>query len=241
MLKNSLQTLIKLLAASAFVVATNSYGQTPVMSFENSASKQTDLLDLKTRYGAHKLIPGFEQQILTALSYFPELSNASIKFRFKHRNVTFTARPTVLSLFRARKNRRYLITISDSCKSVLKPVMFKNMPIDAQIGAIGHELSHLADFNDRNFFSMMSVVTGHLSRRYLDKFEFRTDSICIAHGLGFQLLAWSKFIRATMHTANWTGSGNINHGPMIRERYMNPDTIYKRIKEDQIYVNISPD
>jgi hypothetical protein len=99
-------------------------------------------------------------------------------------------------------------------------------------------LGHVADFKQRSFLSLMSSGIGHLfSSRYIDRFEFRTDSICIAHGLGYQLLAWSTFIRSTMHTKNWQGADNIDKRPMMHERYMNPSTIEKYMSEMPIYKN----
>jgi len=73
----------------------------------------------------------------------------------------------------------------------------------------------------------------NVSTKYIDRFEFRTDSICIAHGLGYQLLAWSSFVRQKMHRKNWDGSDNV-HQTMEKERYMNLSTIRKRIAENPI-------
>ena len=53
----------------------------------------------------------------------------------------------------------------------------------------------------------------NVSSRYIDRFEFKTDSICIAHGLGYQLLAWSSFVRQKMHRENWDGADYV-HQPM---------------------------
>jgi hypothetical protein len=110
------------------------------------------------------------------------------------------------------------------------------MDFNAQVGIIGHELAHVADFKQRSLLSLIGSGIGHIfSARYIDRFEFRTDSICIAHGLGYQLFSWSNFIRNTMHTKNWQGADNINKMPMMRERYMNPSTIEKYIREMPVY------
>ena len=115
------------------------------------------------------------------------------------------------------------------------PILLKNMDFNAQVGVIGHELSHISDFISKNSFGLMRVGVGNLSQKFLDRFEYRTDSICIAHGLGYQLLSWSIFVRKALHYQNWDGADNIDKGPMVRERYMNPLTIKKRISNLPMY------
>lgn len=191
---------------------------------------------LKQKVGTNKKIPlEYEKQILLALSYFPELADTRIEFHFKFSNTSFSTNPSVLSILKKNSRRKYIITISDSSKKILVPLQLKNLNYNAQIGVIGHELSHVADFESKNFLGLIRIAAGHLSQKYLDKFERKTDSLCIAHGLGYQLLAWSSFIRTTMHTENWTGSVNIDKGPMLREKYMNPATIKRQIEMNLLY------
>lgn len=49
-------------------------------------------------------------------------------------------------------------------------------------------------------FSKMSnlLFIEIFSKKQVDKFENRTDHICINHGLGFQLLDWSKSVRQNL-------------------------------------------
>ena len=115
------------------------------------------------------------------------------------------------------------------------PILLKNMDFNSQVGVIGHELSHISDFISKNSFGLMRVGVGNLSQKFLDRFEYRTDSICIAHGLGYQLLSWSIFVRKALHYQNWDGADNIDKGPMVRERYMNPLTIKRRISNLPMY------
>ena len=67
--------------------------------------------------------------------------------------------------------------------------------------------------------------------------EFNTDRICIHHGLGNYLLAYSKHVRETMHVHNWRGGDYVNkgNGNGKYERYMNPDTIEKTMQEMQTH------
>jgi hypothetical protein len=231
----------RLLAAILFFIFLQlvGYCQTPLRLFTPKTYSPVEFAALKGQVSKNKNIPAdCEKQILVALGYFPELAATRIEFRFKHSNTSFDTRPALGSVFKKRSHREYIITMSDSSDAVLAPLQLKNLPYNAQIGVIAHELSHVSDFNDHHFLGLVRLGLGHLSRKQVDRFERKTDSLCIAHGLGYQLLAWSRFIRETMHTENWTGSVNIHKGPMKREKYMNPSTIQKQIERNPLYANI---
>jgi len=216
-----------------------SFCQLPVKLFTPGMFTIAHFDSLKQTVGKHKKIPPkYEKQILIALGYFPELVSARIKFRFKNSASLFSSRPGVLSVFKRSRNRKYIITISDSSDEKLIPLQLKNLDFNTQIGILGHELSHAADFSRKHTFGLLRIALGNLSHKFLDRFEYNTDSICIAHGLGYQLLAWSSFVRSTMHYENWTGSVNINRGPMLREKYMNPNTIMKRMRASALYAHL---
>ncbi|MEP7231183.1 MAG: hypothetical protein ABI691_13070 [Ginsengibacter sp.] len=215
-----------------------SFCQEPVKSFAPGMYTPDEYAALRKIIGKNKKIPAeYEKQILIALSYFPKLTDIQIVFRFKHTNTSFSTRPTILSVFRKSSRRKYIVTISDSSKQILVPLQLNNLDYNAQIGVMGHELTHAADFTNKKTFGLLQVAFGNLSNKYLDRLERKTDSLCIAHGLGYQLLAWSSFIRTTMHRENWTGSVNINKGPMLREKYMNPSTIINQIELEPLYAN----
>ena len=209
----------------------------PVVSFERSDFTSQDSLELMNTYGKNKeFIPEFTLQTLIALSYFPELKDTHIRFIYKPAHSPFTTRPVFPNLLLKGNKRKFTITVSDSSMRKLEPVLIQHMDFNTQIGIIGHELSHASDFSGRSLLSLIGSGIGHIfSSRYIDRFEFRTDSICIAHGLGYQLLAWSIFVRRTMHTENWEGADNINVPVMTRERYMNPSTIRLHIADDSLY------
>lgn len=214
------------------------FSQVPVKFFTQGMYTQDEYNALKQRVGRNKKIPPeFEKQILIALIYFPELADTKIEFRFKHTNTSFSTRPSILSVFKRSSQRKYIVTISDSSKAILVPLQLKNLDFNAQVGVLGHELTHAADFTNKNSFGLLRVAFGNLSNKFLDTFERYTDSLCIVHGLGYQLLAWSTFIRTTMHRENWTGSVNIDKGPMLHEKYMNPSTIKNQIENNPLYSN----
>ena len=210
----------------------------PVVEFERADFSQEDSLQLLKNFGSNKkFIPQFTLQTLIALSYFPELKKTHIRFKYKPAHSPLTTKPTFPSVLYKKSKRRFKVIISDSTVPSLQPILLKQMDFNPQIGVIGHELSHVFDFSKRSIFSLAGSGINHIfSSRYIDHFEYRTDSICIAHGLGYQLLAWSTFVRRTMHRENWEGADNVNVAVMTRERYMNPSTITRRIAADSLYL-----
>lgn len=233
-MKYTFTTILFLLATGNFLIA-----QTPVKHFDRSSFSEEDSINLLKKFGKNKeLIPQFRLQTLIALSYYPELINTHIRFIYKPARASLETRPDFPTVINKGDKRTFTITVSDTSMPKIEPILLKNMDFNAQIGIIGHELSHVADFSNQNLLHLIGSGIEHLfSPTYIDRFEYRTDSICIAHGLGYQLLAWSTFIRNTMHTENWRGADNIDNMPMKQERYMNPSTIMRRIKNNPLYAN----
>lgn len=211
--------------------------QPPIALLHSNQFSETDISQLKSNYSRNKIIPAkFEKQILVALSYFPELKNTSIVFRIKHTTTPLASRPGWTSVLRNDRKRTYVITISDSSKPFLTSILLDKMDFNAQIGVMGHELSHVVDFKSKNSFGLLRVGLGNLSSAYLDRFEYQTDSICIAHGLGYQLLAWSVFVRKAF---NWPTPAEGEIPTPKKERYMSPETIRTRMNRLPAYDSIS--
>jgi len=176
----------------------------------------------------NKEIPAeFERPIITALSYFPELKDTHIIFRIKKAYTPLTTKPNFRSVFKRKAHRTYIITISNETTDTLTRLLFQNLSFEEQVGIMGHELSHVVDFDSKNFSQSVGNGIGHISKKYVDKMEFNTDRICIMHGLGKYLEAYSIQVRQTMHVHNWRGVDFVNEKNETHERYMNPDTIEK--------------
>lgn len=211
-----------ILICIGFFISYFSFGQT-----QNSTAKYLD----------GKVLPkGYEKEALTALSHFPELKQVPIKFRIKHSVSTLKTRPVYFSFFMPKGNRSYVIFISDHTSSSTQAVMFQALPFEARVGVLGHELSHIVDFSSQSFWQSLKSAVGHLSQHYLDKMEYHTDEICIQHGLGNELMAWSSFIRKTMHVTNWRGAACYYKGISPVERYMNPGSIATEMKSMKLEV-----
>lgn len=217
-------------------VSTIAQAQEIVKSFSASTLGSQELDSLKENYGINKIIPAvYETQILIALSYFPELKNTNIEFRLKKTNTPLSSKPTLPGLLQLAKKRKYIITISEETNPALEPILFKKLNFNAQVGVLGHELSHVSDYLTKGFSKMMNLLLIEIfSKKQVDKFESRTDHICINHGLGFQLLDWSKSVRENLKIDYWRGADNLKHKTKD-ERYLNPETIIQIMKQNQLY------
>ena len=196
----------------------------------------TDSTEFLQQFAYRKEIPEeIEIPVLQALSHYPELRDVRIKFVVKEQYATLTTCPSPGSMVMPRGHRVYLITISNRTIPALTPLLFQNLPAGAQVGIIGHELAHVADFSNDSFAESVRKAVGHLSPAYMDKMEFNTDRNCIEHGLGANLEQWSSYIRSTMHTVYWRGADYVHRGDQHHERYMNPATIEKYMMLNEKY------
>ncbi|UUW08417.1 hypothetical protein NLG42_20185 [Flavobacterium plurextorum] len=207
-----------------------------VKNFSPITFNTEQIQELKTKFGYNKIIPTqYETQILIALSYFPELKNTKIEFRLKKTNTPLSSKPKLIGLLQSAKKRKYIITISEATNSRLEPILLKNLNFNAQIGVLGHELSHVFDYRNKGFSKMTNLLIIEIfSKKQVDRFENRTDHICINHKLGYQLLDWSKSVRENLKIEYWRGADNLQYMTK-NERYLNPETILKTIEQSPIY------
>ena len=191
------------------------------------------------KYSFRKKIPvEIQAQVLTALSYYPQLKDTRIKFRFKKRKTPLTSRPRIMHVFLPKKWRTYVITLSTKTTESFDPILFSRLPYNAQIGVLGHEIAHILEYRAQSSFQLIGLGFKIGNPSFVDRFEFETDARAIANGLGYQLLDWSIFVRKALGIVEWKGaseeleSGNV---PEANQRYMNPQTIRKYMAKDPRY------
>ncbi|NNL08979.1 MAG: hypothetical protein HKP38_07130, partial [Croceitalea sp.] len=91
---------------------------------------------------AQKEIPqSILKEAKVALSFYPQLENVPIVFKFKKniKKSTMQAQPIFSSLFTTRKKRRYVVLISERFKIAETTFLTKDIPEDIMIGWLGHE------------------------------------------------------------------------------------------------------
>lgn len=222
------------------------FSQKVVKNFDPSHIDSAEFNNLMQEYGQNKELPeGYEKQALIALSYFPELKHVNIVFKFKKKTSPLMAKPAFLDvIIKSPHNRTYYIIISSETSKYLKHIQFDTLSFNAQIGVLGHELSHVSDFSQRGFWGILQIAFGNLSSKWLDKFEYNTDRKTIDHGLGWQLLNWSCAVRQRLNTEYYQGANKYTAEQLDKietengERYMNPSTIQEIIENHPLYNGI---
>lgn len=156
-----------------------------------------------------------------ALSYFPELAEVSIDFRFKKsiKGSFMQAQPIFRSILRSRKRRNYKINISRFLVVEGDPIPIREIPKRVLVGWLGHELGHVMDYLHRSSFNMFEFAFGYLfSKSFLIGAERTADIYAMEHGLAKHILEAKNFI--------------LNHSSLperykkkIKKYYMSPDEV----------------
>ena len=142
-------------------------------------------------YGKNKtLAPGYELQSLVALSFYPELYETKIDFKLANKeSIAKTTLPLLALIFNCK---HYIIYINNNKSRT--GIKFSEIPFNAQIGVIGHELAHAADFKRKNLPALAWWGLRYLNNKTHRKIERATDLATIRHGLGWQLYDFTNFV-----------------------------------------------
>lgn len=193
------------------------------------------IITLSTSMNAQHIIPdSISVEINKALEYYPELRETHIEFRFK-RNIkksTMQARPTFGSFFRSRKNRRYVVLISETFQISDKKFLTKHIPSDILIGWIGHELGHVMDYSNRSKLDLIWFGIKYLlSDTHIVEAERAADTYAIRHNMEEYILKTKDFIlnNAEIHDA---------YKLRIKKYYLSPEEIMDMIKKRNMEADI---
>lgn len=198
----------------------------PVRQFHHNYLSKDKIKQLQVHLCINKSFPKrFEKQILIALSFYPELKDVSINFVQDNIKTTMSCRPSANSLSR-RFNREYIITIDSDDEG--EGILLDNVPFNAQIGVIGHELAHIVDFETKNSLDILKLGLDYINGHYPPKFEKSIDEITIKKGLGWQLLDWSNFV---LHKSKASES----YKDFKRNTYLTPKEILVQLNQNKDY------
>lgn len=145
----------------------------------------------------HIIPKSIKEEVETALSYYPQLKNIHIEFKFKKniKKSTMQARPTFDSFFKSKKNRKFLILISEKFKISDKEFSTRDIPTDIFIGWIGHELGHIMDYQHRNKRNLIWFGLKYLfSDTHIVEAERAADSFAVKHKMENYILKTKDFI-----------------------------------------------
>ena len=182
----------------------------------------------------NKIIPEVIRfQAYQALSYFPELRDVPITFKFKKKikKSTMQAQPKFSGIFKRSGKRSYVILISETIQIEDESFHILDLEDDIMIGWLGHELGHIMDYRERSGIGMLIFGFRYLySKSYLREAERTADAFAIQKGMGEYIIATKNFI--------------LNHSDIsevykdrIRRLYLSPEEIMEMVNtmdEDEI-------
>lgn len=166
-------------------------------------------------YGENKVfIEEFLEPTLIALSYYPELKTTRITFRYSKEKTTMAARPVPLSLL---AKARYLVLVNNV--ENFKGIHLSDVPFNAQIGVIGHELAHIVDYQNKNLGGVLSILFRYADKARKPLFEKEIDRATVERGLGWQLYDWAVY---AMYTNPYATP---EYKEFKKKHYMQPEEI----------------
>ena len=176
---------------------------------------------------AQHIIPEIiKEEATTALSYYPELENTVIEFRFKKdiKKSTMLAQPVFWSLLNPRKKRKYLILMSRKFKISGKEFKTVNVDSDILIGWLGHELGHITDYKNRSSLNLIWFgIKYALSDNYIREAERAADAYAVTSGMEAYILKTKHFI---LNNAEIDAA----YKARIKKYYLSPDEILLLVK-----------
>ncbi len=180
----------------------------------------------------NKIIPeSIKEEALEALSFYPELYDTSIEFKFKDKikKSTMQAQPKFASFFKSKENREYIILISRSIQIEEEDFTMDDIPSDVKIGWIGHELGHIMDYKHRTTAGMIIYGAKYLfSSNAIKKIERTADAFAISHGMGDYILKTKDFILENADISE-------KYKARIRRLYISPEEVMELINENKVH------
>ena len=159
-------------------------------------SLRSELLNNKEVHG------DFEHSILAALMYYPTLNDTRIAFKERKIATTMAARPKVSSIFKKAEDRKYIILIN-ARQNRLKAPLLSNVPFEARVGVIGHELAHIVDYKRKSFIRIIGNGIAYVvSNSFKRNLEHKIDRIAINKGLGEGLYQFRLFVEEEANTTD---------------------------------------
>ena len=153
------------------------------------------------RIGNKKYPSKIKSEVEKALSFYPELENVAIEFRWGifTQHSFMLAQPKVSTMLKHKSQREYQIIMRKKFFLKNKRVPNRRIPSDVIVGWLGHELGHVVDYKPRSNWNLMWFgVRYYFSKSFLMKAEIAADFNAVKHGLINELVISKEFGRNPM-------------------------------------------
>lgn len=137
--------------------------------------------------------PGKYHSLISFLAdSLTDIHDVNIKVKEKSIGTTMAIRPSFFSLFKKPENRTYILCINSD--EAFDGVLLEEVPPEARVGLMAHELMHVRDYNSRGFPGLIKRGWQYLSGRGKYRFEHEIDQMVIDEGFGFFLYYWNAYV-----------------------------------------------
>lgn len=144
--------------------------------------------------GKRNIPQKYMRDVVLALSYFPELADSRILFKYKKIKGTMNARPGMLNLFRHPSNRKYILALNNN-KGKYEGVSLDSLSVNARIGWFSHEIAHIYTYYLMNNYQTLLFSIKYLAvPKFVKKTERYTNSVAIARGLAFAIYEGENYL-----------------------------------------------
>jgi len=223
-MKKSLKILCSFLITAISATTCFSQFHTHEVVAEDSLLKMK--AQLLADFGKNKTFETkIELECLTALSFFPELKNTVITFKFGKPVSTMISRPEITSIFKRKSKREYLVIIR-SPNTTKTGFEWTKLNYNALVGWIGHELSHIVMYQKKTNAGLLFTGIRYIFPSGRMKIEKETDVCTIWHGLGQALFD------GTYYTL-FKSEASENYKRKLRKYYLLPEDIIKEMSSTE--------
>lgn len=178
----------------------------------------------------------FKNKFSYALNFFPKIEFQAIKVKFRKSRKVVKIKPTFASIFKAPKQRTYIIYYSNLTETTLDSVLLKNLSLNSQIGLIAVQVSRIEDFRTGGFFDFVAWHFKQLSAKAKNKINYDDELRAIEAGLGYQLLSLSKENEEKLKIEKWQSvKGYSNYIKHNKNRSMSPEIISNFVNDQPVY------
>lgn len=200
----------------------------PLLAGNWSCAAKKDMEEKKIVYQENKIIPeSILSEAKIALSYYPELKDVEIEFKFKDdiKKSFMQAQPNKSNLFKGKNDRTYNIYMSSRFVIEEEEFSMADIPSDVLIGWLGHELGHIMDYRDKSAMGLVIFGIRYItSDKYIKEAERAADTFAVNSGMSDYILATKNFILNHSHLSE-------SYKARIARLYLSPEEILVLVNE----------